>query len=185
MIIVGIIVLVAAFIVALFAVFSLHPSISRRRFLAFLPPARFLADALMGLDRLEALDEQVLSEKGIKTGEQKHGVVKRGDKGFNELAKILKENTPIKGDIQEILLVDAAAGVRIGSSPERIRLLYYSLKGGVREHLPLHPFDPDKPIRDLRNWIEDSFRKQLAYWTISLLVIWLLANSYMLYLLNE
>jgi len=139
----------------------------------------------MGLDRLQALDDEVLNEKGAKIEGQKQGIVKRGDKGFNELAKVLKENTSIEGAIQNILLVEDEAGVKIGDSPERIRLLYYSVKGGIQEHLPLHPFDPDKPIRDLRNWIEDSFRKQLACWTMGLLVIWLLANLYMLYLLNE
>ncbi|MFC1989481.1 hypothetical protein ACFLVW_02800 [Chloroflexota bacterium] len=139
----------------------------------------------MGFDNLQALDEEVFDDKGIKNEEQKQGVVKRGDKGFNQLVKVLKENTPIKGEIHRILLVEDEAGVKIGDSPEIVRLLFYSVEEGVTEHLPLHPFDPDKPMRDLKNWIEDSFRKQLAYWMMGLLVIWLLANSYMLYLLNR
>ena len=188
MIIVRKIVLVIAFIVGSFAVFGLHPSILRRRFFYLFPPARFLANALMGLDKLQALDEEDFNEKGVEIEEgHKQGKVKRGNTGFNELAKVLKESTSIEGKIQDIILVEGNAGVEIGYSSKIIRILYYSVKGGEGVHkcLPEYPFDPDKPTRDLRNWIEDSFRKQLAYWTIGSLAIWLLANSYMLYLLNE
>jgi len=183
-----IILIVVTFIVGSFAVFGLHPSMLRRRFFAFFPPARFLTNALMGLDKLQALDEEDFNDKGVEIEDgHKQGKVKRENKGFNELAKVLKENTSIEGKVQGIILVEGNAGVEIGYSSKIIRILYYSVEEeeGVYRCLPEDPFDPDKPIRDLRNWIEDSFRKQLAYWTIGLLAIWLLANSYMLYLLNK
>ena len=99
--------------------------------------------------------------------------------------KIIKENYTVGDEFEEIILVEKSAGIAIGNiSPNTVRCL--ALKQGEREEIiKTDPFDPDKPIRDLRNWVEDSFRKQLAYWMMGLLVIWLLANSYMLYLINR
>ena len=140
---------------------------------------------MKGLDKLKALDEKVLDEKGVEVKEQKQGVVKRGDKGFNELMKILKENHMVGDEFQEIILVEVPASIGIGGiSPSVVRIL--ALRQDEKEEIiKTDPFDPDKPIRDLRNWVGDYFRKQLAYWMLGVLGMWLLANSYMLYLLNK
>jgi len=153
-------------------------------FFRIFPPARFLANALERLDKLKALDEKVIDEKGNKVTTQKQGEVHRGDVGFKQLLKVIRENTLSKGECHSITLVEDSAGVRVGDSSDIIRFIVLR-KGKEEERLPFHPFDPDKSIRDLRNWVEDGFRKQLAYWMMGLLVMWLLANSYMLYLLNR
>ncbi len=153
-------------------------------FFRIFPPARFLANALKGLDKLQALDEKVHDEKGNEVTTQKQGVVQRGDVGFKQLLKVIRENTASKSGCHNITLVEDSAGILVGDSSDIIRFVLLR-KGKEEERLLFHPFDPDKSMRDLRNWVEENFRKQLAYWMMGLLVVWLLANSYMLYLLNR
>lgn len=149
-------------------------------FFRIFPPMRFLANALEGLGKLEALDAKVVDEKGNEVTTQKQGRVNRGDVGFEQLLKVIRENTLYKGEYDNITLVETSAGVKIGDSPDIIRIVVL-IKDKEEDRLPYHPFDPDKPIRDLRNWIEDGFRKRLVYWTLIMIAGWIAANSYLLY----
>lgn len=153
-------------------------------FFRIFPPAHFLANALDGLDKLKALNEKVIDEKGNEVTTQKQGEVHRGERGFKQLLEVIRENTPSKGECHSIILVEDSAGIIVGGSSDIIRFIVLR-EGKEEERLLFHPFDPDKSIRDLRNWVEDGFSKRLAYWMMGLLIIWLLANSYMLYLLNR
>lgn len=149
-------------------------------FFRIFPPLRFLANALEGLSKLEALGEKVVDKKGNEVTTQKQGIVQRGDVGFKQLLKVIGENTLRKDECDSIVLVQDSASVKIGDSSDIIRFIVL-MKDKEEERLPFHPFDPDKPIRDLRNWIEDSFRKRLAYWTLIMIAGWIAANSYLLY----
>lgn len=159
--------------------------IARNTFFRFIPLIRFAPNAMKGIEKLQALDLEVSDEKGNKVTGQKQGGVYRGSVGFNELLGVIKENTSIKGEYRSIILVEDSAGILIGDSPRIIRFLYLEKDDGEGERLPMHPFDPDKPIRDLMNWVENKFRRSLAYLTMFLIAIWLVTNSYMLYLLNK
>jgi hypothetical protein len=156
----------------------------KKAFFYIFPPARFLADALGGIEKLQTLGEKVVDKQGKEVTTQKQGVLQREDAGFSQLLKVIIKNTLLKGDYNNIILVEDSAGVRIGNSSDIIRFIVLK-RGEEEERLTFHPFDPDKAIRDLRDWVGDYFREQLAYWMVGVLGIWLLANSYMLYLLNK
>jgi len=154
-------------------------------FFRIFPPARFLSNALKGIEKLKALNEKVIDAKGNEIKGKKVGIVPRGDTGFNELLRVLKENIEIKAEIQRICLVEQQAVIsRPGITPKVERFLVLESKG-KQEILPTDPWDPNKPIRELKTWAEDNFRRQLAYWMLGTLGIWLALNSYMLYLLNK
>jgi len=140
---------------------------------------------MKGIEKLQALDLEVFDKDGNKVTGQKQGGVYRGSVGFNELLEIVRENTLTKGEYHSIILVEDSAGVLIGDSLKIIRFLYLEKDDKEGERLPMHPFDPDKPMRDLRNWVENRYRRNLAYLMMFLIALWLVANSYMLYLLNK
>lgn len=167
---------------SIFCNWSISKCITRDIFFRLLPPVRFYLNATKGIQKLQALDLPVFDDKGNRV-DQKQGGLKRGEIGFDELARLIKENTSVVGEIRTIILVEDEAGVGIGDSSKIVRLLYLD-KGESNEHLTYDPFDPDKPIRDLRSWVDDKYRESLANWMIYAIVIWLIANSLMLYLLN-
>ncbi len=182
---VSIIIMIMALAIGLFSVAGLHVGIMRKRFFALFPPAHFLSNALKGVEKLQSLDEKAVDEKGNEIEGMKAAVVRRGDKGFKELMKIIIDNNRVEGEFEDIVLWEGEAGVFIGNiSPKVVRFLVLR-QGEKEEVIRTDPFDPSKPIRDLRNWIEDDFRKQMAYWMMGMLGVWLVANSYMLYLLNR
>ncbi|MFC1914587.1 hypothetical protein ACFLXF_04880, partial [Chloroflexota bacterium] len=96
----------------------------------------------------------------------------------------VKDAYSLEGEFKEIVLVEDDAGILIGNSPSRIRF-FVVRKEENDISLTTDPFDPDKPMRELVNTVEEMFRRRLAYWTLGLLGMWLIANSYLLYLLNR
>jgi len=156
-------------------------------FFCTFPPARFYSNALRGIAKLQLLNEEVFdsAKDGAKIERAKAGIIRQNNVGFRELAQVLTENKAVEGKIQQISLLEQKAGIRIGKiSPETVKVLLIG-KDGKQDVIRTDPFEPNKPIRELTNWVENKFRRQLAYWMIALVVIWLGANSYMLYLLKQ
>jgi len=187
MLTIQIIVFVTASIVAVISIMGLYPKLLGSWRFRFFPPVRFLINALIGLDKLQALNKKVTDKQGNVIKDNKSGDALRGEQGFDELLSVLKENrvVEVESGVDKIALVDKPAGVKIGViSPERVRFLALGEKGEY-EILKTDPFDPNKPTREFKNWVEDTFRKKLARWMIASIIVWVIANSIMLYLLNK
>jgi hypothetical protein len=147
---------------------NMHRYFSKVRF----PSSRFYINVLNALDKLESLSETEKYENVDK--EYKYGSVQRGDMGFDELVKILKENNMAKGEIQKISLLEVEQGLIIGDVfPKIARYLEVEKHGGIKETIRTDPFDPAKPIRELKEAAEAITRRQLVSWIITLVVIWL------------
>ena len=147
-----------------------------------------MSNALKGIGKLQSLSDTVIGKNGEEISGMREGFVSRGENGFGELLKVIQENVEIrdkKDEIQRISLIEKNATIQVpGRSPDRERVLLLVTED-KEASLTLNPFDPDKPIRELTNWVEENLRRQLAYWMSGVLVIWLVANSYMLYFLNK
>ena len=140
------------------------------------PPARFHVNVMRAIDKLEALGEKGSAQGGR---ELKIGSVKLKDIGFKELVKVLEENRMVKGEVQEIILVEDYASVGIGGiSPEIVRFLAV-VKNGKPENLRTDPFDPTKPIRELKGWAEEITRKRMANWILATVGLFLIASIYL------
>jgi hypothetical protein len=146
---------------------------------------RFRSNAHRGVEKLLSLEEEHAYRSGREVKAVRVGVVKQGDKGFDELLGIIKKNTELKGEFQSILLFERPATAQLVGISAAVERFLALNKDGKQEIIPADPFDANKPIRDLRNWIEDEYRKQLAYWMLGILGIWLVANSILIYLLNK
>ena len=142
-----------------------------------LPPARFYANAMRGIERLEALSKETTDLKGQKL---RVGSLQQGETGFAELVEALRENRVVKNDAQVIVLMlyEAKAGVRIGNiSPEVVRALALLVARGneaTEEVVKTDPFDPNKATRELKQWVEAIARMRLVGWIVALVVIWLI-----------
>lgn len=146
-------------------VYSQPPLYHRSWFSFFrsIPPVRFHNRAIKGLDKL-----------------QNCGSVQWGDTGFKELSKTLRENHIIEGDIQKVSLLESSPPFRKrGLSPDIVRNLVIE-KDGKSEIIKTDIFDPTKPIRELRQWIEEIFRRHLAYYSLIFLVVWLILNLFII-----
>lgn len=146
------------------------------------PPARFYVNVLRGIETLRALAISRVDNEGKPF---RVGSVQRGGTGFDELVKVLKENDVAEGEVQEIALIEVQASLTITGISAEISRVLVVVMDGKQERIPTDPFDPNKPIRELREWIDDHFRRQLAYYMMLFVVLWLLLNSLLIYWLNR
>jgi len=171
-----IVVILAVTIALLSLIIGGYPSMLRVFYYLRFPPARFYLNAMRAIDKLEVLREKQTDSVGK---ELKVGSVKLGDIGFTELVRILEENKMVKGEAQEIMLVEDNAFIGIGNiSPQIVRFLVV-WKGGEQEILRTSPFDPTKPIRELRGWAEEITRKRVANWILAIVGLFLVASIYL------
>ena len=139
-------------------------------------------NVLRGIETLRALAISRVDNEGKPF---RVGSVQRGGTGFDELVKVLKENDVAEGEVQEIALIEVQASLTITGISAEISRVLVVVMDGKQERIPTDPFDPNKPIRELREWIDDHFRRQLAYYMMLFVVLWLLLNSLLIYWLNR
>lgn len=176
-IIIGIITIAISGLIALLAlIIGGYPTMLKVLFHLRFPPARFYLNVMRAIDKLEALGEKGSAQGGR---ELKIGSVNPKDIGFKELMNVLEENRMVKGEVQKIILVEDYASIGIGGiSPEIVRFLTV-IKNGKQENLKTTPFDPTKPIRELKDWAEEITRKRMANWILATVGLFLIASIYL------
>ena len=181
----GIAATVCAALIALLSIAVGYPRMFK--FLSYLGfgPARFFVNAMKAIEKIETLNEEGTDPKGEKF---KFGTVKQGDIGFGELIQVLREKKMLKGEAQEIQLIEEISGITVGSdlfnsatSHEIVRFLVL-LRNGKGEPLPFNPFDPTQATRELKDWTEAIARRKLAGWILVLVAIWFILNTYLVYI---
>lgn len=140
----------------------------------YFPSSKFYVNALKAIEKLQALGEREVDSKGK---EIVFGSVGSNEVGFAELVEVLKENKVWEGEIRRIMLVENPAALTVGNySPEVVRALVVT-EADRQEILKTDPFEPTKPIRDLKDWTEAITRKRLAGWIVALVAVWLVINT--------
>lgn len=177
----GIAVTVCTALIALLSLAGGYPSMLAFFSRLYLCPARFFTNAMVAIEKLEALNEEGIDSQGEK---YKIGTVRQGDVGFDELTQALKENRMLKGAVQEISLIEEKSGIGTASdvfgdvSPEVVRFLVL-LKDGKREVLRTSPFDPSESTRRLKDWTEVITRRRLIGWIITVLAVLAILNVWL------
>jgi hypothetical protein len=174
-----ILVLLALFI-ALLSVFGLYPNKLPYSF-RYIPIIRFLLRANQGIKKLKSLND-------LRAKDQRMGILSEGEVGFQELVNVIKDNTILNEPIKLIRLEEHKAGVLIGNiSPDVVRVLIIvqgdTVKSMKTTIIKTDPFEPDKPVSELRRWVEDVYRKKLAVLSIVLIALWLVSNFYVIWII--
>ncbi len=143
------------------------------------PPARFHFNALLGIEKLESLDENRPDEKGNPI---RVGVVRPKDAGFKELIDILRENRLLIVDVDEIMLaeIEINAGVatfrgNIPLTPQKMRVLGV-VKNEQYTEIRRELYDPTRTTRDLKIHAEEIVRRRVAKWILVALALYLAAS---------
>jgi hypothetical protein len=165
-VIMGTITVVLSRIIALLAL-SIGGYTPMLRILSYLHfcPARFYFNVTKAIEKLEALGEEGKEPRGEK---YRFGTVKQGDTGFSGLITVLKEKAMLKGEVQEIRLIEQTAGLTEesdswGASSHRVvRFLVLIRNNGKKETPSYNSSDPAQATRDLKDWTEEITRKGVA-----------------------
>lgn len=177
----GIAALVCSVLIALLSLAGGYPNIHKLLIRLCFPPSKFFTNAIKAIEKLEALEEEGTDPEGEKF---RFGTVKQGDKGFDQLAEVLRKNRVLKGEVQEIKLIEEKSGIGTEStvfgptSPEIVRFLVL-IRNGKNEVLQQTPFDPTKSTRELQDWAETIVRKRTTSWIMVLVAIWFAVNTYL------
>ena len=142
-------------------------------FFRILPPVRFYRNVTGAISRLSNLNEFGKDEDG---GELKFSILKNGDIGFKELVTLLKREMLLSRDVDELRIVDyTAERLSVGPSTVGERMLVALISN--KEEPVIHiPFDPTRPIRELKEINEKALRKAISIILIYLVFIWLILS---------
>ncbi len=181
--IIGIIAVVLSGIIALLAL-SIGGYTTMLRILSYLHfcPARFYFNAIKAIEKIEALGEEDTDSGGEK---YRFGTVKQGGTGFSELIKVLREKVMLKGEVQEIRLIEEAAGLTAesdfwgASSHKVVRFLVLIRNNGEKEPQFYNSSDPAQATRDLKDWTEEITRRGVARWLVVLILLYMIAGIYL------
>jgi len=142
-------------------------------FFRILPPVRFFRNVMEAISRLGNLNKLGKDEDG---DELKFSVLKIGDIGFKELVTLLKKESLLSGDIDELRIIDyTEQGLILGPSTVGERMLV-AITSGKKEAIIHVPFDPTRPIRELKEINEKALRKAISIILIYLVFIWLILS---------
>jgi len=117
----------------------------------------------------------------------KGGKIERGDKGFKQLVDVLEEHgVSYTSEVKTIEMTRIDLTQDLNKLFPNISPITWTLviefDDGQKIQLGYNPFDPSKPTVKLKDWIEHSYLKRLIPWVISVIVMWLMINSYFLWL---
>ena len=139
-------------------------------FFRILPPVRSYRNVKEALLRLNNLNNTTKDEEGY---EFKFSTLKIRDTGFKELVAILKEDLSLSGKVDELRIIEETAGLGVGPSAKVNRMLV-AIIDGKEEVIVYIPFDPRRPMRELKEMGEKVLRKSISIILIYLLFVWLL-----------
>ncbi|MEE9203148.1 MAG: hypothetical protein V3U31_08140 [Dehalococcoidia bacterium] len=152
-----------------------------------MPLLNFYTNAMQAIEKLEGLDA------GVSSRGNRVGVVSKGDVGFKELGKILRENRMFKRGFDEvavdkvILEEEHARGGFLNGPPDKggkpltatlIRTLRLA-KGEEVVTVQEERFDPTRITRDLADRLQIMVRRTLAHAMLAVIALWLLLNVYL------
>jgi len=147
-----------------------QPENFRFPFFWLLPPVRSYRRGREALLKLNNLSNSGVDKDGYDI---RFSVLKSNDTGFEELVALLKEDLLLSGAIHELRILEEQSGIQIGSSSKIAKSLI-AITNGAEEVIIYYPFDPTRPLRDLKEMAEKDLRKGLSYAVIVLFVIWVL-----------
>jgi hypothetical protein len=147
---------------------NFQPENSKLLFFRILPPVKSYFNILEALRILNNLNNSDYNKDGH---EFKFSSLKDNNIGFTELTKVINKEFLISGEIEELRIEEKEASASIGFSPDIVRTLI-ALTNGAKSILVYAPFNPIKPITDLKEMAENELKSELAKGLIILFLLW-------------